>query len=251
MYNNTEIENNVNSNPMCPPDQRDVTYTEIPLPEIVVVTPYPPRETEVAAYSKNLINGLNTEFEKSFLISICAVESSVTNHTYKNKVKYVLDTSQERSFIRLAKTINLNEAVQIVLIQHDFSFFEGRQVDFIQFLGLLKKPVVTTFHSVLSDSDPLTKRRMLEISNASSSIIVSDPISKEVLICDYAVPENKIVLIMADNEPVTEYPASESKTWEGIAIAHALLFQEISRKHFYLHFRDHITKVETLKNNAS
>src|SRR6185295_1592039 len=103
------------------------------LSEILVISSYPPRECGIATYSQDLIKALNNKFNRSFNISICALESENETHLYTDEIKYILNTDHSDAFIRLIKTINDNDDIRIVMIQHEFGFFEERRNDFTHF----------------------------------------------------------------------------------------------------------------------
>ena len=104
------------------------------LPEILFITSYPPRECGIATYSQDLMKALKNKFSDSFTLRICALESDNEKHDYADDIKYILNTDHPGSFIRLAKSINADEAVRIVLIQHEFGFYEKNKEDFRQYL---------------------------------------------------------------------------------------------------------------------
>ena len=78
------------------------------LPGILIVTSYPPRECGIATYSQDLIFALNNKFTKSFDVKICALESELEKQNYSNKVNYVLETDNKKSYLELADKINKN-----------------------------------------------------------------------------------------------------------------------------------------------
>lgn len=165
------------------------------VPEILFITSYPPRECGIATYSSDLIKALNNKFNDSFKIGICPLESETEKHNYPDEIKFVLNTDQPDGFIQLAKTINDNADIRMVMIQHEFGFFEKKEDDFKQFLVALTKPVVIVFHTVLPKPHDSLKLKVQQISNVSESIIVMTNSSAKVLINDYGVPQEKITVI--------------------------------------------------------
>ncbi|HYM92648.1 MAG TPA: glycosyltransferase [Chitinophagaceae bacterium] len=171
------------------------TATEFAGPEILFITSYPPRECGIATYSQDLIKALNNKFNHSFKIRICPIESENEKHTYTDEVKYILDTDHPDAFIQLAETINDNADIRMIMIQHEFGFFEKKENEFKKFLDRLTKPVVIVFHTVLPHPDELLKLRVQHISGVSESIIVMTNSSANILINDYQVPQGKITVI--------------------------------------------------------
>lgn len=99
-----------------------------PVPEIVFITSYPPRECGIATYSQDLIKALNNKFSHSFKINICPVESDIGKHTYREDIKYVLNIDYPEVFLTLAESINDNNNISMVMIQHEFGLFKKRKM---------------------------------------------------------------------------------------------------------------------------
>ena len=123
------------------------------LPEILFITSYPPRECGIATYSQDLITALNNKFSNSLSIKVYALESGDVNYIYPEEVKYVLKTSLADEYEKLALTINNDNGIKIVLVQHEFGFFKVQEQAFLQFLFDLSKPVIIVFHTVLPHPD--------------------------------------------------------------------------------------------------
>src|SRR5512141_2995378 len=68
------------------------------LPEVLVISSYPPRECGIATYSQDLIKALNNQFGLSFAIKVCALETSDQSYSYTDEVKYILNTSDAPQF---------------------------------------------------------------------------------------------------------------------------------------------------------
>lgn len=165
------------------------------LPEILFITSYPPRECGIATYSQDLILALNNKFNQSFTIRICPLESESEKHTYFEKVKYILNTDHPNAFIRLAKNINANEDIRMVMIQHEFGFFNKKEEHFRLFLMALTKPIVVVFHTVLPRPNESLKVSVQQIAANAESIIVMTHASAEILAHEYHVPDKKITVI--------------------------------------------------------
>jgi len=172
------------------------------LTEILFITSYPPRECGIATYSHDLVKALSNKFSQSFTMDICALESESEKHIYTDsslpgstEIKYILNIDEPDGFSHLAKSINDNVAIRMVMVQHEFGFFKKREDDFREFLKVLIKPIVIVFHTVLPHPDDSLKTNVQEISGIVESIIVMTHSSAEVLINDYAVLREKITVI--------------------------------------------------------
>jgi glycosyltransferase involved in cell wall biosynthesis len=174
-----------------------------PLSEILVLSSYPPRKCGIATYSQDLIKALNNKFRSSFSLKICALESGFPKHKYSEEVKYTLDTSIKPSYEKLAKSINQDELIKIVLVQHEFGFFMRHEDAFINLLNSIFVPVVVVFHTVLLNPGAELKKKVQKIVDASASIIVMTKNSSQVLEYFYDVPKEKISVIPHGTHLVT------------------------------------------------
>jgi glycosyltransferase involved in cell wall biosynthesis len=165
------------------------------LPEILFVTSYPPRECGIATYSQDLIKSLHNKYSDSFKISVCPIETGNEKHTYNDDIKYILDIDKKKSFVKLAEIINKDLAIKMVLVQHEFGLFRDRDYEFLQFLTILKKPVILVFHTVLPKPNQNLKLKVQQIVQACKSIIVMTDLSAKILMNDYGINQEKITLI--------------------------------------------------------
>ncbi len=176
-------------------EQKPVPGKTNDLAEILFITSYPPRECGIATYSQDLIKSLNNKFSNSFSIKVCALESGDTNYSYPDEVKYILKTSIAARYKTLASDINNDNRIKIVLIQHEFGFYNLQEYTFLQFLGELSKPVVIVFHTVLPRPDIQLRLKIKKITAVCTSIVVMTNYSAQVLTDVYHVPQQKITVI--------------------------------------------------------
>lgn len=167
-----------------------------PLPEITVITTYPPRQCGIATYSEDLIKALNNQYVDSFSIKICALENKNEKHTYTNPdVKYTLNTSEPESYTKLAKTLNEDANVKIVMIQHEFGLFAETNNAFNTFIDEIEKPLTVVFHTVLPNPDEAFKANVQHILNRVDSLIVMTNNAADILVRDYIIDRNLITVI--------------------------------------------------------
>ncbi len=182
------------------------------LPGILFITSFPPRECGIATYSQDLIRALENKFKGSFKISICPLESENEVHQYDLEIKYRLNTANKNVYVELAKALNNDDDIEIIMIQHEFGFFENTSSDFAHFLNLLTKKVILVFHTVLPNPNPGLKQTVQNLSNRADSIIVMTNSSAKLLIQDYEITENKITVIQHGTHLVTHSDKSELKS---------------------------------------
>jgi glycosyltransferase involved in cell wall biosynthesis len=172
-----------------------ISETDNSLPEILFLTSYPPRECGIATYSQDLIKALHNKYSDSFKISVCPIETANEKHTYNDEIKYILDIDKHKSFVKLAETLNKDLSIKMVLVQHEFGLFRNKDYEFLQFLTILKKPVILVFHTVLPKPNQNLKLRVQQIVQACKSVIVMTEISAKILVNDYGIKPDKISVI--------------------------------------------------------
>ena len=167
-----------------------------PQPEILLISSYPPRECGIATFSHDLLTALQNKFNQSFSVSVCALEAAGENHSYPPEVRYVLNTSDHRAYQAVVEAINADDGIKVVLLQHEFGFFETiPEPDFLHFINSIKKPLIVTFHTVLSKPSDDLKMKVSNIAMACDSIVVMTKNSAEILENEYAVPTEKTWVI--------------------------------------------------------
>ncbi|HBB91049.1 MAG: mannosyltransferase [Bacteroidetes bacterium GWF2_49_14] len=163
--------------------------------EILCITSYPPRVCGIATYSQDLIRALNDKFSNSFRIIVCALESEDHGFVYPPEVHYTLNTAVREEYTELARSINEEVNIRIVLIQHEFGFFREQESSFLEFTREIKKPVIIVFHSVLPHPDNQLREKVTAIAAACESLVVMTRNSAQVLVDDYDIGKEKISVI--------------------------------------------------------
>ncbi len=151
-----------NSNPGITRNQKIQNRSmevETALPEVLFICSFPPRVCGIATYSQDLTRALSEKFGNSFSVQVCALESGLARYTYPPEVKYRLNTSKSSEYSKLARHINENGRIKIVVIQHEFGFFQKQIEAFQKFMYELSKPVVIAFHTVLPYPDDELKEK--------------------------------------------------------------------------------------------
>ncbi|WP_428069767.1 glycosyltransferase [Chryseobacterium gambrini] len=163
--------------------------------EIVFVSTFPPKVCGIATYTQDLVKSLRSKFGESFDMLVCPMETEEENYSYEEKIHYKLNISDAFSYLELAAQINKNNKINLVMIQHEFGFFNETENGLYLFLRNLKKDIVVTFHTVLPDPNEELKLKVKEIAGFSKHIIVMTAISAEILTNEYEVSPDKIMMI--------------------------------------------------------
>ncbi|WP_343631767.1 glycosyltransferase [Fluviicola sp.] len=176
--------------------ETDIKLSKLEVPVVLLISSYPPRECGIATYSQDLLTALNQQFDGSFELQVCALESGFNDHQYPKEVTHTLHTDIPAEYALLAAKINADNRISLVLIQHEFGLFRmDDEHTFLKFIQALEKPVATVFHTVLPDPDSKRKAHVRNIGLLSGSIIVMTNHAADILKNDYAIPSGKITVI--------------------------------------------------------
>jgi glycosyltransferase involved in cell wall biosynthesis len=162
---------------------------------ILVISSYPPRECGIATYTQDLVKAINTAFGDSTKINICALEDGISDFSYPDEVKYILNTEIEEDYKTTLRAINSDSGISSIIIQHEFGFFNKMETAFFNFVLELKKPVIIAFHTVLPNPEDLMKSKIQSISKICEKTIVMTNNAKNILVNDYDISPDKISVI--------------------------------------------------------
>lgn len=166
--------------------QRDV--------RVIYVSSYIPRECGIGTYTKDLTNSVN-ELNPRYLAEILVLNDPEQKISYPWEVKFKIDQNKMEDYISAAEYIN-RSSTQAVSLQHEFGLNGGRDGEYIvHFAERIKKPLITTFHTVLEDPLPKQKEIIQRLGNLSIVVIVMVGEAVRRLSEVYGIDERKIIMI--------------------------------------------------------
>jgi glycosyltransferase involved in cell wall biosynthesis len=126
---------------------------------------------------------------------VLAVSGEAGIEPYPKIVKFRIHKSDIQSYRDAAAYINKSD-ISAVSLQHEYGIFGGPDGEYIlEFLELVRKPIVVTLHTVLFNPSPNQKRVMQRIAELAGALVVMVKMGKEMLISNYGIPANKVVVI--------------------------------------------------------
>ncbi|NLI70757.1 MAG: glycosyltransferase [Firmicutes bacterium] len=164
-----------------------------------IVTSYLPRQCGIATFSSDLLTSLKpnyniNHFNTSYL-QVVAIENLTPAHEYPNEVTFIIREQILDDYIQAAGFIN-TRSIDVVSLQHEFNLFGGEDGNYItQFLNRLKKPVVTTLHTIPIEASPTQKKSLEDVCNLSTFIVVISEKSKWILREHYHIPDDRVIVI--------------------------------------------------------
>lgn len=161
--------------------------------KVCFLSTFPPRKCGIAVFTEDLVKHLDLigEFAPSTII---AVTKRGGNDRYGQRVDWQILKDEEKDYVRIAHQINSSD-VDAVNIQHEFGIFGGEWGNYLlSFLENVKKPVVTTLHTVQPDFEPKALNVLREIVFRSQAVVVMGRTAAKIL-SSYGFPTTKIRVI--------------------------------------------------------
>jgi len=161
---------------------------------IYFVGTYIPRQCGIATFTHDLAHAIGEEIG-SAACQVVALNNRPEGYDYPPEVVFEISQNQIHDYRLAAEYINLS-GEGIVCLQHEFGIFGGPQGTYItHFLKNLKKPVLTTLHTVLKEPTPEYHQALIEIAQLSQGLVVMSRHAIDILREVYGIPDSKIFFI--------------------------------------------------------
>jgi len=182
-------------------------------PSIAFVATCPPRQCGIATFSTDLERALKTA-DRSVLIEWAAINESTSIHLYGPHVRWRIRQGDPDSYRSAAEHLNA-AAVDVVSLQHEFGLYgkwgEPFEDHLTGFLEVLRKPLVTTLHSVLPEPSPSVRAAVQRIAQHSTILIVMADRARSLLLQDYAIQPERVSVVPHGVPPIQPRGRTRSK----------------------------------------
>jgi len=160
------------------------------------ISSFIPRQCGIATFTSDLAVSFNQIENGSTLRSnVTALNDNPEGYKYPQEVKFEIKDKSINDFKEAAYYLNLSDK-DIINLQHEFGLYGGEAGSHILYLlENLKKPVVTTLHTVLEHPNEDQLKVMQEINRYSSYMVVQSEKAFSMLSDVYGIPPEKIKYI--------------------------------------------------------
>lgn len=167
---------------------------------IAFVSSAVPRRCGIATFTANLIGAVRA-IDPAATCRVAAIEEPTVLRPYRSEVRWRIRQGDPDSYRAAARSINASNA-DAVNVQHEFGLYgtwtepalvAGRWTDSVYkdhlrgFLEELRKPVVTTLHTVLPRPSPSMREAVRAIAELSDAVIVMAHTAVDILGSEYGL----------------------------------------------------------------
>ena len=169
--------------------------------KVSFISSYLPRKCGIATFSSDLLNSLKFLYPNSepdgeqSNFEVVALNDANETYDYGSEVTFQIRDQHRKDYQRAADFIN-HSPVDAVSVQHEYGIYGGEDGNYINtLLSGLKKPAITTLHTVLENPTPGQRQTLMRICEQSVSVVVMAQAAVDILTRVYRIPDDKILLI--------------------------------------------------------
>lgn len=171
-----------------------------------------PRRCGIATFTHDLSKAMNL-LNPTYPAQYIALDNDISKKlTYSRDVKVRIRENEWVDYQNVIDYLNSPSGPEVISLQHEYGIFGKNAGKFAALLtDLVDKPVVTTFHTILTDPSRLKREIVSRISDQSAFVVVMLALAASILENKYQVDPKKIVVIP---HGVPDFPRLHPREWK-------------------------------------
>lgn len=184
---------------------RRVPRVTLPTPprgkRIAYLSTYLPRECGLSTFTHDLASAIDTLGVFAHPTIIAMHEPDIYAGPYAHEVRFLLLERDRESYARAAAFVNQSD-IALVNLQHEYGIFgtdsppgtwDGAYI--LEFLRRVRRPVVTTLHTLLEHPNQGQREILAEVGRLSARVIAMVGDAAGILQRVYGIPKDKVAFI--------------------------------------------------------
>ena len=162
---------------------------------IAFVSDYLPRCCGIATFTHDLCEAVAKQAGDDHEVFAVAMNDVLEGYPYPERVRFEVRQAIQADYRLASEFLNVNR-VSVVCLQHEYGIFGGSSgAHILALLRRLRRPLVTTFHTILKDPRDEQRLVLQEIGRLSQRLVVMSDLAQNMLQEIYDIPAEKVVMI--------------------------------------------------------